>query len=100
MGCNCKAQNDFNKLVKRYGEETYIDNNNKIRVGLLKILRFVFAFLSGIFISLLFIIMVIPMIIYIIICIILGIEPVVKMPWLKHQKRLEKKVNNKNEGIK
>ena len=100
MGCNCKAQNDFKKLVTKYGEETYVESDNAIKKFFLNIIRFIMAFFSGILISLLFIIMVIPMIIYVIICILLGIEPVVRIPWLKQQKRLEKKIKVQNEGSK
>lgn len=98
MGCNCKAQNDFKKLVNRYGEETYYYDNNSFKKIILNIFKFLMGIISGILISLLFIVMAVPMIIYVVICIVIGIEPTVKIPWLKKQKTLEKKLKKDNEG--
>lgn len=98
MGCNCKAQNDFKKIVSKYGEETYTNSNNKIKGFFLDSIKLISVFLIGILTSILFIIMVIPMVIYVAVCIILGIEPVVRMPWLKKQKTLEKKIKKQDEG--
>ena len=38
------------------------------------------------------------MVIYVAVCIIFGIEPVVRIPWLKKQKTLEKKIKKQDEG--
>ena len=98
MGCNCKAQNDFKKIVSKYGEETYTNSNNKIKGFFLDSIKLISVFLIGILTSILFIIMVIPMVIYVAVCIIFGIEPVVRIPWLKKQKTLEKKIKKQDEG--
>ena len=87
MSCNCKAQNDFKKIASKYGEAV-IDNesNNIILIFLKKLLKIIFGIMSGIIGCALFIIMAIPMMIYVMICIFLGLEPVVKMTWIRKQK--------------
>lgn len=91
MGCNCKSQNNFKKIVEKYGTEEDV-SDNKLKIYLNNIVNFILTIITGILSCALFIIMAIPVIAYLMICLIIGKSPVVRIPWMKEQKRLEKKL--------
>lgn len=81
MGCNCKAKNNYEKFVAKYGEMPPENTENKLNVSyVLKILVQGFLqILMGILLCVLFIIISIPLVLYIGGCIILGKEAHVKL---------------------
>lgn len=97
MGCNCKTQDNFNGLVKRYGDGVSIDDTKNRKI-LWKIINFLLKMVAAVLSSVLFIVMAIPTIIYVMICILFGRNPVIRMPWLNHQKKLSKRIGVVNGG--
>lgn len=100
MGCNCKAQNDFKKISDKYGDKAAEINNNRNKMSFKGVfqtfLNVILSIITGILSCVLFIIMAIPMIIYVMGFILVGKEPVVTIPWMGQQKKLEKKLKIAN----
>lgn len=89
MGCNCKTQSTFNKLVENYGDEYPFDNVKVKDFGyyLKQVFLFPFYLLFGMVAGVAFLLMAIPLIIYVFFCILFGKEPRVKIPFLKNKKK-------------
>lgn len=81
MGCNCKAQNNFNKIASKYGEMPVETNGNKLNINnIFKVcVQGILQILMGILLCILFIIISIPLVFYIGGCIIFGKEAHVKL---------------------
>lgn len=87
MGCNCKAQNNFNKIVSKYGDITPEIKDNKLNLkDIISVcLVGIGQILMGILLCVLFIIIAIPMVLYIGFCMIFGKEAHIKL--LKFNKK-------------
>lgn len=81
MGCNCKAKNNYEKFVTKYGEIPPENTENKLNLSyVLKIcIQGVLQILMGILLCVLFIIISIPLVLYIGGCIIIGKEAHIKL---------------------
>lgn len=81
MGCNCKAKNNYEKFVAKYGEVPPENTENKLNLSyILKIcIQGILQILMGILLCVLFIVISIPLVLYIGGCIILGKEAHVKL---------------------
>lgn len=89
MGCNCKAQNNFNKIASKYGEVLPEQKINKL--GFKEIVNMcmvgVGKIITGILLCVLFIIIAIPIVLYIGACMIVGKEAHIKLLNLKKNKK-------------
>lgn len=81
MGCNCKARNNYEKFVSKYGEMPVENNENKLNINyFFKVcIQGILQILMGILLCVLFIIISIPLVFYIGGCIVLGKEAHVKL---------------------
>lgn len=81
MGCNCKAKNNYEKFVAKYGEMPPENTDKKLNLSYISkiFIQGILQILMGILLCVLFIIISIPLVLYIGGCIILGKEAHVKL---------------------
>lgn len=93
MGCNCKAQNNFNKIVSKYGDA--LPDKIEGRVGFRGIIdacmNAIGQILTGILLCVLFIIIAVPIVFYIGGCMIVGKEAHIKLLNFKKNKKNDSK---------
>lgn len=96
MGCNCKAQNNFNKIASKYGEilpenaHGKIDFMNPIKT----LIGWIMKIIVGIMICMLFIIISIPIILYVGLFMIVGKEAHINLTKFKIFKNAKQKLQN------
>lgn len=92
MGCNCKAQNNFNKIASKYGDA--LPNKIEGKAGFRGIIdacmNAIGQIITGILLCVLFIVIAVPIVFYIGGCMIIGKEA--------HIKLLNFKKKNKNDS--